>query len=71
MRWHDEEIGRFCSKIRLSCVFGISNNFVTTIINHLKHSLEEIDLSSNDITLDKFMEFKSMPKLRILNFLEV
>jgi len=53
--------------LSLSYVHGISDNAVTSIVNNLKHSLEELDLSVSSITLAKLMELKSMTKLKVLN----
>lgn len=50
---------------------GITNNAVTTIIGHLKDSLEELDLTFTNgmtlapITLSKLLELKAMPKLKV------
>ena len=46
----------------------ISSRSVTTIINHLKHSLEELDLNicKDVVTLEKLLELNSMTKLNLL-----
>ena len=49
------------------CNWGITNETVTTIIRRLKQSLEELDLYRSDVTLDKLLELKLMPKLKVLN----
>ena len=44
----------------------ISNNSVTSIVDHLKPSLQELGLHGNDIDVNKLIELKSMPKLKLL-----
>ena len=44
----------------------LTNNSVTTIIDHLKSTLEVLDLSSYKISLTKLFELKSMPNLKAL-----
>ena len=44
----------------------ITNNSVTSIIDHLKHNLEELYLTANKIHLTKLLELRSMPKLKAL-----
>jgi len=68
----DELIPR-CTNLKslaLPHVSGISDRSVTTIINHLQYSLEQLDLNTtkddSDITLDKLMELRSMKKLKYL-----
>ena len=48
--------------------FTLTNDSLTIIMNDLKHSLEELDLGCCDMTFDKLLELKSMPKLKVLNY---
>ena len=42
---------------------------ITSIINHLKQSLEILDICDCfEIDFEKVLELKSMPKLRVLNY---
>ena len=41
---------------------------ITSIINHLKHSLEGLEIACDEISFEKVLELKSMPKLRVLNY---
>ena len=45
---------------------GISSNSVTTIIDHLKPSLQELGLNEINVDVNKLLELKSMPKLKLL-----
>ena len=48
---------------------SITNNTITSIIDYLKPTLEELSIRGcNDIT--QILELKSMKKLRILNYFE-
>ena len=47
--------------------FDIGDTSVTTIIENLKPSLEELDVTVHQITFEKILELKAMPNLKILN----
>lgn len=47
----------------------ITDDSITSIVEHLKPTLEELDVSFCNISGDKILELRSMPKLRVLNFL--
>ena len=60
-----------CKKLTMLSLQGslLTNNSVTSIIDHLKPTLEVLDLCENDnISLAKLLELKSMPNLKALNF---
>jgi len=60
-----------CTKIkelRFACL-RISNDSVTHIIDHLKPTLEKLDLSNIGIDYQKMFELKLMPKLKSLDCL--
>ena len=47
----------------------LSDDSITSVIKYLKQSLEKLDISDcKEISFDKVLELKSMPKLRILNY---
>ena len=64
-----------CTNLKSFCLksaYQITNDSVTSIIDNLKHSLEELELPLHTmilhkITPDKLLELKSMPNLRVLN----
>ena len=51
----------------LSNMADVTDDHLTAIIEHLKNSLEELDLSytTGGFTLEKLLELKSMPKLKV------
>ena len=49
-----------------SCDTSISDNTVTAIILHLRPSLEEIDLSIDNISCTKILELQAMSNLKII-----
>ena len=61
-----------CNKITALDVGGMSfltNNAITSILNHLKLSLHELDITDcPNIELAKVLELDSVRKLKVLNF---
>ena len=62
-----------CSKLKAlnlcqmtSCDTPISDSTVTAIILHLRPSLEELDLSIDNISCNKILELQAMSNLKIL-----
>ena len=53
---------------QLGCL-RISNDSITHIIDHLKPTLEKLDLANIDIDYQKMFELKLMPKLKSLDCL--
>ena len=45
---------------------SITNNSITHIIENLKPTLEELDVSKTIMDFSKLIELKSLPKLRVL-----
>ena len=69
---HIETLVSSCNKITALDVGGMSfltNNAITSILNHLKLSLRELDITDcPNIELAKVLELESLPKLKVLNF---
>ena len=69
---HIETLVSRCNKITALDVGGMSfltNNAITSILNHLKLSLRELDITDcPNIELAKVLELESLPKLKVLNF---
>ena len=66
-----EELVTRCSKLRALDlkVTSINNVSLTSIIDNLFLTLEELDVSENNsIDFFKLMELTSMPKLRVFNY---
>ena len=61
-----------CNKIKslnLAKSRSITNNSLTSIIENLKYTLEELDITwCGKITDTKLLEMRSMPKLKVLNY---
>ena len=61
-----------CNKITSLDISGIrvlTNNVITSIWNHLKLSLRELDIAAcPNIELEKVLELKSLSKLKVLNY---
>jgi len=55
--------------LRCCDLSGMTDDSVTKIINHLKYSLEELQLfcPSNTLTVAKLLELQSMPNLKVFN----
>ena len=67
----DEDVATLvsrCNKLTMLYLNGnlLTNNSITSIIDHLKPTLEILDLSSDNISLTKLFELKSMPNLKAL-----
>jgi hypothetical protein len=59
-----------CTKIkelRFSCPISITNDSLTHIIDHLKPTLEKLELTNAGIDYQKKFQLKLMPKLKSLN----
>ena len=58
-----------CTKIKELRLAGlrITNNSVTHILDHLLPTLEELELTDNNIDPQKLFQLKLMPKLKILD----
>ena len=54
------------SVLNLQCT-SITNNSITNIIENLKFTLVELDVTCLNVGYSKLIELKSMPKLRVLN----
>ena len=66
-----EELVTRCSNLKSLDlkITSINNISLTSIIDNLFETLEELDVSENrDIDFFKLMEVTSMPKLKILNY---
>ena len=58
-------------KTRWKIGLNIDDIIMTTIIENLKHTLEELNvLDFGNISYEKLLELKSMPKLRLFNYEE-
>ena len=69
---HIETLVSRCNKITALDISGIrflTNNVITSIWNHLKLSLRELDITEcPNIKLEKVLELESLPKLKVLNY---
>ena len=69
---HVETLVSRCNKITALDIGGIqflTNNAITSILNHLKLSLRELDITEcPNIELEKVLELESLPKLKVLNY---
>ena len=69
---HIETLVSRCNKITALDISGIrflTNNVITSIWNHLKLSLRELDITAcPNIELEKVLELESLPKLKVLNY---
>ena len=68
---HIETLVSRCNQITYLDLSGteLTDTSITSIIKHLKQSLVYLDISGDeDISFEKVLELKSMPKLRILKY---
>ena len=70
----DEQVEKLVSRCNRITNLSLDSNekltdaSITSIINHLKHSLEGLEIACDEISFEKVLELKSMPKLRVLNY---
>ena len=72
----DQHIGTLvvrCSKIKVLDLrhTEVGNSSLAYIMNQLKDTLEEVDVSLTGINFDKLLELKTMTKLKILTCLHL
>ena len=68
---HIETLVSRCNQITYLDLSGteLTDTSITSVINHLKQSLEYLDISGcEEMSFEKVLELKSMPKLRILKY---
>ena len=56
------------TSLNLACRRDLTDISLTSIMKNLKSTLEELDISCENITYAKLLEMRSMPKLRALNY---
>ena len=66
---HIKILASRCTKIKELRLAGlrITNDSVTHILDHLSPTLEQLELTDNNITPQKLFQLKLMPKLKILD----
>ena len=70
----DEQVEKLVSRCNRITNLSLDGNMeltdasLTSIINHLKHSLVALSIACDEISFEKVLELKSMPKLRVLNY---
>ena len=71
----DEQVEKLVSRCDKITDLNLDSNpkstdaSITSVINHLKHSLETLSIvACKGISFEKVLELKSMPKLRVLNY---
>merc|ERR1711997_14437 len=65
-----EDLVRRCNRLSVLCLGyrSIRNNSLNSIIENLKSTLEELDISATDIDHEELVKLRSMPKLRVLRY---
>ena len=70
----DEQVEKLVSRCNRITSLSLNSNIeltdatITSIINNLKHSLVALSIACDEISFEKVLELKSMPKLRVLNY---
>ena len=70
----DEQVEKLVSRCNRITNLSLNSNIeltdatITSIINNLKHSLVALTIACDEISFEKVLELKSMPKLRVLNY---
>ena len=70
---HIKKLATRCKKLRILYLRGtlISDQSIATIIENLKPSLEELDISFTHIYFDKLFDLVAMPNLKVLHCLNI